>query len=225
MRILRAIAFLWPVYQCVAQNAAPPQQYAALCSGCHGERATGTERGPGLVDNRELRSRSVKQIQDVIRKGTQRRYAGVRFAECQASSLATWIHSLNASAYDVEPAGDREAGERFFFGKGQCGSCHMVAGRGGVNGPDLSNIGKQLTLPQLEQALVDPVARMANRSTETCPGWAWCPDNGWTVVDVRADELAPGSEGFARNQGKHDLQVADSRRTHPFAYWIPSIPR
>jgi PQQ-dependent dehydrogenase (methanol/ethanol family) len=124
----------------------------------------------------------------------------------QLSSLATWVHSLNASAYDVKPAGDSSAGETFFFGKGQCGSCHMVASRGGVNGPDLSSIGRQLTLRQLEQSLVDQTARTANRSTASCPGWAWCPDDGWAVVNVR---LRNGStlRGFARNQGKHDIQL------------------
>ena len=44
-----------PVHDCIAaraQQSALPKPYATLCSGCHGERATGTERGPGLVDNR-----------------------------------------------------------------------------------------------------------------------------------------------------------------------------
>jgi len=82
----------------------------------------------------------------------------------------------------------------------------MVAGRGGVNGPDLSSIGQQLTLRQLDQALSDPVARIANRSTASCPGWAWCPDDGWAVVNVR---MKNGSalRGIARNQGKHDIQL------------------
>ena len=82
----------------------------------------------------------------------------------------------------------------------------MVAGKGGSNGPDLSGIGRQLTLRQLGQALVDPVARVANRSTSSCPGWAWCPDDAWVVVNVR---MKNGSSlrGFARNQGRHDIQL------------------
>jgi PQQ-dependent dehydrogenase (methanol/ethanol family) len=200
------IALLCSMHTLAAQQHSPPKPYASLCSGCHGERATGTERGPALVDNRELRSRSVTQIQDVIRTGTQGGMPAFALPNEQISALATWVHSLNASAYDVETPGHREAGERFFFGKGQCGNCHMVAGRGGVNGPDLSGNGKQLTLRQLEQALVDPIARAANRSTESCPGWAWCPDDGWAVVNV---QLRTGAKlrGFARSQGKHDLQL------------------
>jgi PQQ-dependent dehydrogenase (methanol/ethanol family) len=194
-------------YPMAAQKASvAPKEYAALCSGCHGERAAGSERGPGLVDNRELRSRSIKQIREVIRTGTPGGMPPFALRNEQLASLAAWVHSLNASAYDVNPPGDITAGEAYFFGNGRCGSCHMIAGRGGVNGPDLSSIGKQLTLRQLEQALVDPVARIANRSTASCPGWAWCPDDGWAVVNV---EMRNGSKlrGFARSQGKHDLQL------------------
>lgn len=198
---------LWPVVQLTAQETSTPRDtYATLCSSCHGEAATGTERGPGLADNRTLRSRSVKQIADLIRTGTQGGMPPFALPDEKLLPLATWVHSLNASAYDVKPAGDAASGERFFFGKGQCGSCHMVAGRGGANGPDLSSIGRQLTLPQLEQALVDPVARKTNRTTASCPGWAWCPDDAWAVVNAR---LRNGSmlRGFARNQGKHNLQL------------------
>jgi PQQ-dependent dehydrogenase (methanol/ethanol family) len=206
MRSAQLLLLLCTIYPMAAQDTSPPRPYAAVCSGCHGERATGTERGPGLVDNRGLRSRSVKQIQILIQTGTKGGMPPFALPNEQLLSLATWVHSLNASAYEVKPAGDTAAGEGFFFGKGACGSCHMVASRGGVNGPDLSSIGKQLTLRQLDQALVDPVARIANRSTASCPGWAWCPDDGWTVVNVN---LRNGSKlrGFARSQGKHDLQL------------------
>jgi mono/diheme cytochrome c family protein len=145
-----AIALAIP---CFAQEAAAaPKQYAPLCAGCHGDRATGTDRGPALVDSRALRSRSVKQIGELIRTGTQGGMPPFPLPDEQLMSLADWIHSLNASAYDAAPTGDEKAGEQFFFGKGQCGSCHMVAGRGGFNGPDLSNIGRQLTVRQLEQS-------------------------------------------------------------------------
>lgn len=197
-------ALFWPVPQLPAQEM--PRDYGALCAGCHGEKANGGERGPALVDNRSLRSRSVKQIYDLIRTGTQGGMPPFALPDERLQTLATWVHSLNASAYDVKPAGDTSAGERFFFGKGRCGDCHMVTGHGGVNGPDLSGIGRQLTARQLEQALVDPVSRTLHRSTASCPGWAWCPDDGWAVVNVR---LKNGSSlrGFARNQGKHDLQL------------------
>ncbi|HYI92661.1 MAG TPA: PQQ-binding-like beta-propeller repeat protein [Bryobacteraceae bacterium] len=206
MRTPRLLLLIWPIAYLAAQESPAPPQFATLCSGCHGDKATGTERGTALVENRRLRSRSVQQIAELIRTGTPNGMPPFALPKEQLDSLATWVHSLNASAYDVKPAGDAAAGERFFFGKGQCGSCHMVAGKGGSNGPDLSGIGRQLTLRQLSQSLVDPVARVANRSTSSCPGWAWCPDDAWVVVNVRMKNGLT-LRGFARNQGKHDIQL------------------
>src|SRR4029450_7805058 len=96
--------------------------------------------------------------------------------------------------------GDATAGERFFFGKGQCGSCHMVRGRGAADGPDLSNISRQLKPSELAQSLDDPSARIVD---------------GWTVVNVR---LRDGRvlRGYARSQGLHDLQLQTFEgRLHP----------
>src|SRR4029077_2272063 len=126
--------------------------------------------------------------------------------EAELQPLVHWVRSLNTSAYDLKPPGDRARGEEFFFGKGQCGSCHMVAGRGGANGPDLSEIGRQLTLRELEQSLDDPASRLGTHSSSSCPGWAWCPQDPWSVVNVHLRD-GPTLRGFARSQGRHDLQL------------------
>ena len=71
--------------------------------------------------------------------------------EDQLGLLAGYVHLLNATAIETKPAGDPAVGERFFFGAGQCATCHSVNGRGGSNGPDLSSVARQLTLPELEK--------------------------------------------------------------------------
>jgi len=203
-----AAAACWLASPAVAQNAdrGKPEVYAKLCAACHGEAATGTERGPTLLDNRSLRSHSEKQIHDLIQKGSSPGMPAFPLPEEQLQPLAHWVRSLNVSAYDFGPPGDVAAGERFFFGKDRCAACHMVRGLGKANGPDLSGIGRELTLAQLEQALDDPATRAANRSGGGCPPWAWCPGQGWSLASIR---LQDGSSvrGFLRSQGKHDLQL------------------
>ena len=103
------------------QGSGRPVTYAKLCASCHGEAATGTERGPGLAENRTLRSRSEKQIQDLIRTGSPGRMPPFALPEDQVQALARWVRSLNISVFDSTPAGDASAGERFFFTNGQCG--------------------------------------------------------------------------------------------------------
>jgi PQQ-dependent dehydrogenase (methanol/ethanol family) len=212
--MLRVLLAIFPMAACaLAQTPAP--RFAQLCSGCHGESAAGTDRGPALVNSRSLRSLTENQIQDVIRNGTPGGMPQFALPEPELNSLARYIRSLNASAYELRPPGDKAAGERFFFGKGQCGSCHMVRGRGGTNGPDLSNAGRELTLPEIEQTLTDPNSRIGVHSTASCPGWAFCPAETWSVVDVL---LRNGTSlrGFARAEGRHDLdlQTLDGR-LHP----------
>jgi PQQ-dependent dehydrogenase (methanol/ethanol family) len=161
------------------------------CSVCHGADAGGTDRGPALLGNRRLRTRTAAEIAGVIHDGTPGGMPAFALPQDRLTPLADYIRSLNATAFEAKPSGDAAAGERFFFGAGNCATCHTAAGRGGSNGPDLSNVGRQLTLPELEQSLSDPSARIAP---------------GYSVVDV---SLANGKSlrGFARSRGAHDLQL------------------
>ena len=68
------------------------------------------------------------------------------------------VASLNASAAESIVPGDRAAGKQFFFGKGQCASCHMVYGEGSAIGPDLSNIAREMTVDEIREALLQPDA-------------------------------------------------------------------
>ena len=182
------------------------QVFGSLCAGCHGVGATGGERGPALVANRSIRGFSQAQLEEVIRKGTPGGMPPFSLPDDQLQAVAQWVRSLNVTAYDLKPEGDATAGEQFFFGAGQCSSCHMIQGHGRTNGPDLSNIGRQLGIRDLELALDNPDARFGSRSATNCPGWAWCPQESWQMASVR---LRDGStlRGFLRSQGMHDLQL------------------
>ena len=192
----------------VFHAAAQPveKQFDQLCAACHGEGGAGGDRAPALINNRGLRSRSEGQIADLIKNGTSGGMPAFRLSESELDLLAGWVHSLNTSAFDSKPAGDAAAGEQLFFGAAKCSSCHMVHGRGQVNGPDLSDIGRKSTARELELVLDNPTSQMGIHTTPTCPEWAFCPDEAWAVVNVR---LRNGSSlrGFARNRAEHDLQL------------------
>ena len=143
------------------------------------------------MNNRRLRSRSRSEIHDLILHGLPGGMPAFPLPESDLHNLTQFVLSLNASASELKPDGDIVAGQQFFFGGGQCGSCHMVAGRGNPSGPDLSNIGKQLSLSGLKQSLLNPSAQITA---------------GYEVVDVSL----PGGgvlRGFARSRGNHDLQL------------------
>jgi PQQ-dependent dehydrogenase (methanol/ethanol family) len=182
------------------------KQFARLCSGCHGESGTGGDRAPALTNSRGLRSRSEAQIATLIKSGTSGGMPAFPLPDNQLRSLAAWVHSLNTSAFDSKPAGEVAAGERIFFGSGNCSTCHMVRGRGKANGPDLSDVARKSTLRELDLVLNNPTSQMGIHTTPSCPSWAFCPDEAWAVVDV---QMRDGSalRGFARNRAEHDLQL------------------
>jgi len=111
----------------------------------------------------------------------------------EAGAIAAHVMSLRASrgagSGDQIAAGDAAAGAQIFSGKGNCAGCHMVNGRGGVLGPDLSSIGSERSPAQLAQALRDPGGSPAYRAV---------------TVRLRGGQTI---RGIAKNESPFDLQV------------------
>jgi PQQ-dependent dehydrogenase (methanol/ethanol family) len=177
----------------LAQPAPPDaaKLYEQRCAACHGDDASGTDRGPALSRSRRLRTRSASEIHDIIQKGTPAGMPPFPLPEDQLQALAGFVRSMNAAAFDAQPKGDAAAGERFFFGKGQCASCHTALGRGKPAGPDLTSIGRQLTLADLTRKLKNPSAQVSD---------------SYATITVR---LRDGGtvRGFARKETLHSLQL------------------
>jgi PQQ-dependent dehydrogenase (methanol/ethanol family) len=169
----------------------PEQLFSQHCAACHGDDATGTDRGLPLARSRRLRTRSAAEIHDIIHNGTPGGMPPFALPEPQLQALAGFIRSLNATAFDAQPAGDAAAGERFFFGKGQCASCHTAMGRGKSIGPDLTSIGRQVTAADLERKLANPGAQVSD---------------GYALVTVKLS-AGPTVRGFARKETLHGLQL------------------
>jgi PQQ-dependent dehydrogenase (methanol/ethanol family) len=168
--------------------------FASRCSVCHGADGHGTERGPNLAKSRRVRSRSLDELRAVIRGGIPA--AGMPAFDlppAELDVLTAFVRSLSASAADANAPGDCAAGERFFFGNGGCAGCHMALGRGKAVGPDLSAVGREMTLDEIDEAVRQPSAKIKP---------------GYEVVDVR---LHDGSvlRGFARNRSRYNLQLQD----------------
>jgi|HubBroStandDraft_6_1064221.scaffolds.fasta_scaffold522508_2 cytochrome c oxidase cbb3-type subunit 3 len=129
--------------------------YNRTCTGCHGYDGTVGERGPALgASGRRYLKTSDQDLFDAIRKGipgTPMPATGL--AETDAWKVAAYIRSLRGTAIDAPAPGDVAHGEQIFWGKGACSECHMLRGRGGLLGPDLSNLAGRRKLYSIRDAL------------------------------------------------------------------------
>jgi putative heme-binding domain-containing protein len=116
--------------------------YNQKCTTCHGSGGGGGEIGPAIVSGDRVDiGVSDAQTFNIIKNGVAGTpMAAQRLPDFDIWKIVTYIHALRGTAIDNPLPGDVALGETVFWGKGQCGTCHMVSGRGGLTAPDLSNI-------------------------------------------------------------------------------------
>jgi cytochrome c oxidase cbb3-type subunit 3 len=113
--------------------------YRVNCDFCHGIDARGENGAPDLTSPRTQR-RSDAEIFRIIlggRPGTE--MPANDLSEKETWEVITYLRSLKPSP-TVTVTGDAQAGARIFFEKAACSRCHMIDGKGGRLGPDLSRI-------------------------------------------------------------------------------------
>lgn len=169
--------------------------YAHTCTACHGVNGAAGERAPALAGKSDYVRSTDASIFDAIKNGipgTGMPPSGL--ATTDIWKIIAYIRSLRASAADSFGPGNAAHGAQIFWGKGKCGSCHMIDGRGGILGPDLSNIGGQRTLRQIRNALTQAPA--------------WIP-SGYQPVEVVTKDGQRVS-GIIKNEDNFSLQLLDS---------------
>ncbi|MBM3787239.1 MAG: c-type cytochrome, partial [Acidobacteria bacterium] len=163
------------------------------CGVCHGS-GQGTERGPNLMNNRTVLGATRAQTLALIRDGVPARgMPPFPLPAAELELLTDLVRSLSAPAADAQPRGDARAGRSQFESAG-CLNCHMVHGRGKLNGPDLSNLGREKTLAEIEEAVRTPSATIKT---------------GYSHATVRT-KAGQTIRGFLRNQSRYNLQLQDS---------------
>jgi PQQ-dependent dehydrogenase (methanol/ethanol family) len=169
--------------------------YAVQCALCHGAEARGGEYGPALSRNSDLQAQSASWLHDVIKNGiSSGGMPAFNLPPGELDALALWIQSMNVPATQSSLPGNRAAGEQYFFGAGNCASCHRVAGRGSVSGPDLSGVASEMTAAKIRETLLEPSSRVT-------------PDYESVTVDLRNGQTL---HGFARSQSNFEIALQDS---------------
>ena len=169
------------------------QLFAGSCAVCHGPGGQGG-RGPNLRQQVMWHSLTDDEMFATIQKGVAG--AGMPAANLPAKDiwqLVAFVRWLAAPAVEAPPPGNVVAGEKLFRGKAACSKCHQILGRGGLLGPDLSDVGVRRSVEQIREAVIDPDA----------DGF-----RGYRRVDVLLND-GRTIKGVARNRTNYSIQLLD----------------
>ncbi len=170
------------------------------CAACHGMKGNGG-RGPDLVSGRWRHGGTDADIERVIAggvPGSDMPAFGEQFAAGDYVKLIAFIRSLSAGGGNLGITGDAAQGRSIYW-KAGCSSCHMVNGRGGVLGPDLSFIGSQRSPASLKESIVSPSATI--------------------VTGYQGVRIMQGSQvitGTRKNEDNFTIQIFDGQQHHSF---------
>jgi PQQ-dependent dehydrogenase (methanol/ethanol family) len=170
-------------------------RFQQLCTSCHGDDAKGG-RGPNLTTGDWRWGRSddaiVKNIQQGI-PGTEMPRFPV--SESDGKAIVAYLRSLRIDGSGDAIRGDAAAGARLFFGTAKCSQCHIVKGRGGRLGPDLSTIGTERSAAEIRDAVANP-DKSLRRGYET------------VEVRLRSGQLLRGAR---KNEDTFSIQIMDEQ--------------
>lgn len=133
--------------------------YRGRCGVCHGIDAKGY-RGSDLTTGDWVHGGSDAQIFRTIARGvpgTEMPGHGT-MSEDEVWMVIAYLRTLSAPGGAAAERGDAARGEQLYQSKtkGNCAQCHMIDGRGGRLGPNLSRIGASRSAAALEREIRRP---------------------------------------------------------------------
>lgn len=190
--------------------------YARHCTGCHGPNGSAGEIGPAIVSGERADfGGNDAQVFNTIRNGIAGTPMGPqKLPEEEIWKITEYIHSLRGTAIDNPLPGDTAHGEQIFWGKGQCGTCHMLGGKGGLTAPDLNNVaGTRKT-----STIVDALTKEQHHEYDS--GGAHLkslpPMDSYLPVHVTTAD-GKVTDGVLLNQDGYSLQmIGNDQRLHSF---------
>jgi putative heme-binding domain-containing protein len=144
-----------------APSAPTPDQargkrlFEGQCARCHGIQGGGGT-GANLRRPKLRHAADDKSLFDLIRSGIPGAGMPGTFAmtDNEVRDVVAYVRSLGRITPEPLP-GDPDKG-RLIYGKAECGTCHIVAGKGGSLGPDLSDVGARRGALFLRGAMLHP---------------------------------------------------------------------
>jgi putative heme-binding domain-containing protein len=146
-----------------SQPASTPAQtgqqiFGSTCAGCHGLDGRGGEHAPNIATSQKIQQLADSDIVRIIASGIPSAGMpafGTSLKRDQIAAVVAYLRELGGKVASHPVAGNPENG-REIFASAKCSDCHMMNGRGGFIGTDLSSYGANHSAAQIRNAIVDP---------------------------------------------------------------------
>jgi putative heme-binding domain-containing protein len=186
-------------------------EFRINCALCHGLGAHGGGRGPDLTRAQKKHVHSDAEMFQIISNGIPGTVMpangtngqGVGMTEEEIWQIITYIRSVEVKA-PAKPLGSAAHGRELFYGDANCSLCHMIEGKGGRLGPELTGVGGSRTRESIIDSVRNPSRRLAWGLTEATKEF---PQEYETITVVTVD----GKEikGVALNEDSFSVQMMD----------------
>jgi cytochrome c oxidase cbb3-type subunit 3 len=185
-------------------------EFRINCALCHGLGARGGGRGPDLTRAQKKHTHSDAEMFQVISNGIAgtampangTNGQGVGMTDEEIWQIIAYIRSQEVKA--AQPMGNAAHGKESFYGDGNCSLCHMVAGKGGRVGPELTSVGGSRTRESIIESVRDPSRRLAWGLSEATKEF---PQEYESVTVVTAD--GKPIKGVTLNEDSFSVQIMD----------------
>lgn len=132
--------------------------FETRCSSCHGLDGRGGEHAPNISTDPSVRQLPVRDVFRIIHDGipTKGMPAFDSLPDQQIKAMVNYLRSLVGRSGWGEPNGNPLQGKVLFFGKAGCGNCHMIRGKGGFLGSDLTEYAASHTPDEARGVILNP---------------------------------------------------------------------
>lgn len=167
--------------------------FNSTCAPCHGLDGRGSDKAVNIAANARAQRLSDAELTNIISNGIPETGmpAFHTLTASQVRSIVVYLRSLQGKGEAHTVRGDAKHGREIFFGKGDCSSCHTIAGEGGFIGPDLTEYAATASAAGIRDEIV--------RSPRV-------PAHGYrkaVITTTKGDRL----EGLIRNEDNFSIQM------------------
>ena len=128
------------------------------CGSCHGSDGRGGEHGPDIATAADVQRLADSDLVAIATNGVPG--TGMPgfdwLGKEKLTAIVRYLRTLQGRQAEIELPGNPKAGEVLFFGRARCSECHMVNGKGGFIGSDLSLYGTHESAAQVRNVILDP---------------------------------------------------------------------